>query len=260
MTPEEPQSRIIGGKPAEDGQFPFFVRLVAYGGPWSETRIHSCGGSIIDPRWVLTAGHCLLETTNASEPVTYHIEAGSIKAREPRQFQIVINDHAFLHPDYNPTTIDNDIALIKIKPFTFDKYVHPVRIALGSWNSESYVGETITAMGFGYTSNDGPVSPDLLWTQDLTVISREECAPVYFYLPSTVFCGVDENGPPISSVCSGDSGGPAVIFRKGKKGKKLFEIGLVSFGSSEGCDTAPQAFTDIAQFHDWLTLTMARNS
>ncbi|XP_059607551.1 serine protease 1-like [Phlebotomus argentipes] len=258
---EEPESRIIGGKPAEAGQFPYFVRIVAYGGPWSETRIHRGGGSIIDPRWVLTAGHVIVLTTNTSEPITYHIEAGSIISGEPRQFQIVINDHAFLHPEYNSSILENDIGLIRIKPFTFDEYVQPIRIALGSWNAESYIGETITAMGFGYTSNDGPVSDVLLWTT-LTVISREECQPFYDYLPLSCFCGVDKNEkPPITATCSGDSGGPVVITRKAKKGKKqLVEIGLVSFSSTEGCSNAPNGYTNIAQFHDWLTLTMAQNS
>ncbi|XP_059609835.1 mite allergen Der f 3-like [Phlebotomus argentipes] len=256
---EEPQSRIIGGKPAEDGQFPYVVRVLGFGGPWSETHLYSCTGSIIDPRFVLTAGHCYSETTNASEPFTYHIEAGSIISGEPRQFQIVISSHAFLHPEYSLDTLENDIALIKIKPFVFDEYVQPIRIALGSWDSESHVGEKVAVIGFGYISEDGPVSDVLKWTK-LTLIAKEVCQAIYteaenFDLPESVFCAEDQK-PPISSACSGDSGGPVVIMIKGKP----VEIGVTSFRSDAGCAAHPQGYTDVAKFHDWLTLTMAQNS
>ncbi|XP_059609849.1 serine protease 3-like [Phlebotomus argentipes] len=233
---EEPQSRIILGKPAEDGPFPFYVRIFGYGGPWSEFPLFICGGSIIDPRWVLSAGHCYFETTNASEPVTYHIEAGSVIAGQPRQSQIVM-----------------------IKPFTFDKYVHPLRIALGSWDVESFVGEEMIGMGMGLTADNGSIADVLYWTK-LTVIAKEDCQALYtevesFDLPWTCFCAEDQK-PPVSAICQGDSGGPVVIMIKGKP----VQIGLVSFTTDKGCAFLPQAFTDVAKLHDWITLTMAKNA
>jgi len=44
--------RIIGGRPARKGEFPYQVALRQPGSNMF------CGGSIIDKEWVLTAAHC----------------------------------------------------------------------------------------------------------------------------------------------------------------------------------------------------------
>lgn len=51
-------SRIIGGKYARSGDFPYMV-LIEF--DISDTIVRHCGGSIISDQWILTAGHCILE-------------------------------------------------------------------------------------------------------------------------------------------------------------------------------------------------------
>src|SRR5262245_461183 len=49
---------IVGGQPAEEGKYPWQVRLYSS----MQDQIGFCGGSIISNRWILTAGHCVLDS------------------------------------------------------------------------------------------------------------------------------------------------------------------------------------------------------
>ncbi|XP_059611161.1 chymotrypsin-like protease CTRL-1 [Phlebotomus argentipes] len=247
------ESRIVNGDNATEGQFCYFVGVTSYGGPQNSVALELCGGSIIDSCWVLTAGHCCLPTINASEPITYHIEAGSIIAGEPQQLQVIMGSHAFVHPGFNSSTLENDVCLIKTDPFTFNHDVCYIDLVPNYWKPEVHVGESITAMGFGLTSFNGSLPGNLLWIDNLRLITRTECKVSYPIYPPTIFCAEDEGEPPISAVCQGDSGGPVAMTMEGK----TVQVGLVSFGSTE-CNNAPQGFTNLAMFHDWIKWIMTK--
>ncbi|XP_055701770.1 transmembrane protease serine 9-like [Phlebotomus papatasi] len=243
-------TRIIGGDEAVDCEYPYQILLVCY--QRSEPQF-LCGGSIIAKNWALTAGHCYLEDTLLGGPISYLIEAGSVRRDNPRQSFFVPNENAFRHPLYNETTLENDITLIKTPDFDFSScHIGCIDIVSDNWTPAFYNDKVMTVSGFGLTSNDGSVSDYLKWTK-LTVITRQECLRNFRAPPITCYCAVDPIQP-ISSVCSGDSGGPAVMMVN----NKLVQIGIVSFGSSRGCDTAPQGFVNLAVYHCWI-YEMMRN-
>ncbi|KAF5305820.1 hypothetical protein FQR65_LT07559 [Abscondita terminalis] len=45
--------KVIGGSDASPGEFPYQVSLQ------KQRTDHFCGGSVIDPNWILTAAHCI---------------------------------------------------------------------------------------------------------------------------------------------------------------------------------------------------------
>lgn len=52
-----PDTGIIGGQIAKAGQFPFIVSLQE----GFFRKEHFCGGSLISDKFVITAGHCVVE-------------------------------------------------------------------------------------------------------------------------------------------------------------------------------------------------------
>lgn len=48
-------SRIVGGNPAWDGQFPFAAAIHVQ----TESSTFFCGGALTGNDWIVTAGHCV---------------------------------------------------------------------------------------------------------------------------------------------------------------------------------------------------------
>jgi secreted trypsin-like serine protease len=94
-------NRIVGGESASSSTWGWAVSI------YLVNRFH-CGGSIVSSSWVVTAAHCVIGFT-ASQ---FTINAGSTIINGSTQSQVP--SRVIVHPDYNPYTSENDIALFQL--------------------------------------------------------------------------------------------------------------------------------------------------
>ena len=94
-------SRIVGGENASSSTWGWAVSL-------NINNTYLCGGSIISSSWVVTAAHC----ADGFTPSQFTIYAGSLIRWSGTQNRSV--SQIIVHPDYNSTTLENDIALLQL--------------------------------------------------------------------------------------------------------------------------------------------------
>ncbi|KAJ2379140.1 hypothetical protein GGI05_006638 [Coemansia sp. RSA 2603] len=203
------QQPIIGGQSVETHEYPFVVYLSIETQPsWHAV----CGGTLISDRHIVTAGHCLYHAPSAN---AVRIGYGNTHVR---QQQSVRAQNYTIHPDFNPRTLFNDIAVIelhasdRIKPSDRARWIP---VYFGSVDP----GLTLTTMGWGITSNSpGARTVPVMNRVDLSVASNEACTAVDqtfassdgpFVCTSTFAGGASGAGS--RDQCNGDSGSPAVI-------------------------------------------------
>jgi secreted trypsin-like serine protease len=130
--------RIISGYEASLGQLPWQAGITFEG----EENNWFCGGSIISSEWILTAGHCI---DGASAAAVY---VGVVQLSTA--VEIIISKEFILHESYNPSSISNDIGLVKLsESLTLNDYVKPIALA----SEELEAGMGVTVSGFGFTSD-----------------------------------------------------------------------------------------------------------
>ena len=161
-------NKIVGGVEAAENQWPWQVALFI-DDAWF------CGGSLISENYVLTAAHCV---DGAS---SFDIVAGAHNIQnysEPHRVEIT-SFYGFSHPDWDPNTLANDIALIELpSPIEFNDWIKPSCLpVIGDIADE---GELVTVTGWGKPSDPSSgISPVLRVVFDLPIISNDQCFSYY---------------------------------------------------------------------------------
>jgi secreted trypsin-like serine protease len=230
--------RIVGGEPAEPNEFPHQVGVFIDGSGF-------CGGSLISPNWVLTAGHCVQGARSWEVRAGAHYIQGINADHEESKTTTV----AKLHENYIAAVIRNDIALLYFAdPFDFETTGNVGAVKLADQESDAQPGDTVTASGWGRPSDSDPGISNVLRKVDVEVITNALCAQTYGSAIVTAgnIC-TDATGG--QGTCNGDSGGPLTTL----EGDEYVTYGITSFGSSAGCESgAPAAFSRVAFFRDWI--------
>jgi hypothetical protein len=239
--------QIVGGAPADPGEWPWQVALFADDG----VTIWFCGGSLISPHWVLTAAHCVVDNGGVQyAPSAVGIVAGLYQLDTPAPgYQARGVTQIIVHPAYDNDTLVNDIALLKLaSPVILGGSGETKTgvIPLVSASIGSLAGTNSMVTGWGDTEST-PQYPNELHEVQLPIITNTLCQQSYgASVTSDMLCaGYAEGG---KDACYGDSGGPLMVFVDGK-----WQLaGIVSAGYGCADPGYYSVYTRVSSFITWV--------
>ncbi|WP_204112396.1 serine protease [Shimia biformata] len=292
-------ARVIGGQPADEGEWPWQVALLINGGA-VDYNSQFCGGSMVLDTWVLTAAHCVhMADKNGVyrdlNPQAISVYLGSVEI-DPAKGDVIPVEAVYRYPDYVGTEFDNDIALIKLAraPRVPFETIKVPDAQFGDMLDQPGVKTVVTGWGLVEGGERTPVMREA----EIQMMSRDMCNQMmlearaksaaqgiglaaqafglkqaeaelvwaelikYVRAPMSenMLCsGTFEGG---KTSCNGDSGGPLVVpLGEGK----FIQAGVVSWGmsSSSGKSCAENAlfsaYTRVSNYVDWLNATVNAN-
>jgi secreted trypsin-like serine protease len=225
-SPAVAEPDVVGGTRAEQGEFPWMVRLSM-----------GCGGSLLTDRIVLTAGHCV-GSTGPNAGITATVGVVDLASGEAKQ---VRSTYVMKSPDYVSYDKGNDWALVKLA-----KPVEQPVITIATTPEHNH--GLFTIIGWGADREGGSPQRWLLKAQ-VPEVDDATCGKAYrdsgtnFTDDAMLCAGLFGTGG--VDTCQGDSGGPMVI--KLEDGTYL-QVGIVSWG--HGCAQAqfPGVYTEVSTY------------
>lgn len=243
------QFKIIGGEKVVNGEYPWVTALL-YADVSSGFNAQFCGGSLMAPNMVITAAHCVagLDVDDIDVAVGIN-DLDSITATDRIQ---VVGIH--VHPDFDYSTMDNDIALLRLSRNSISK---PLALLSLDEAEALPVGQLLTTMGWGALDN---LHNESLWVEpdfptelqhvQIPLVDNVSCqdsmTSPYSVVTDNMLCAGYVAGG--KSSCQGDSGGPLIY----DDGVNRYQVGIESWGEECALPDLPGVYTKLANYFDWV--------
>jgi len=228
-----PANAIVGGAPAKRADFPFFT--VVGGG---------CGGSLVTPRRVLTAAHCL-ETASA-HPV---VSVGPQNVRR-RVVRMAIHPVHLRAQSRQQSEFPPPIADVMI--LDLSRAVRGVPLAQLATDDADAAGNTAVTIGRGAVKRHGDGTGATPFKAGaVAILADADCV----FLATAAerqwsLCARDPRAAdplarsPFTSACTGDSGGPLLV------GGAI--VGTVSWGPACGAERDAEVYASTIAARDFI--------
>lgn len=251
-----PDRRIVGGRSTTSEHFPFIALIEIEHIESNMLYHHYCGGSIIDPTWILTAAHCFDKKVNFTLDLTVFAGIDRLYQMSSKIPSVRSVELELSHEEYNEDTNDNDISLLKLlQPLEWTERIQ--KIYLPRFSREETHHDKALIVGFGKTNENYTNPSNKLMMAKVDIFPEQEAACLLDskYKPENMICaGLKEGG---RDTCQGDSGGPLIVHRI--TGSPVV-IGIVSF-AREGCGRkdSPGYYTRVSRYLEWIRKIMKEN-
>ncbi|XP_053171534.1 elastase-1-like [Scomber japonicus] len=241
----EDMQRVVGGEVAKPNSWPWQISLQYRSG---SRYYHTCGGTLIERGWVMTAAHCV-DSNRTWRVVAGEHDLNSNSGDE----QILTVQTVYIHPGWDSGRVSAgyDIALLRLST---EAQLNS-KVVLGSLPPSGQIlphNNFCYITGWGRVATGGSLSPQLKQAY-LPVVDHQTCTSPGWWgstVKTTMVCA----GGAAEAGCNGDSGGPLNCRVNGQ----YYVHGIASFVSGYGCDTRqkPTVFTRVSAYINWMDSIM----
>jgi secreted trypsin-like serine protease len=239
---------VIGGHNAMIAQYP----SLAYIEGVQATAGYACTGTVVAPRVILTAGHCVedIESSSIVEPAEIAVATGVSNLTKIPQANISAVVQVLAYPNFDPTKLQGDAGLLILAA---PVAAPPIAMATTADTALYEAGDELTIAGWGIDDRNTGHAPNQLQAATVPVEEAGRCKRgtrgfYPFFDPTRQVCALDIPGFKITT-CHGDSGGPAIATRT--DGTPV-EIGVTSLGDGSCNPSSPGVFTRVDQISTWV--------